>query len=103
MRRRKTSPQPAASSLKALRRNAILNGLTDADLTTLAAQGNVVSLETRRVVYNANEVIKEVFFPIDGVLSVVTYMRDGGSIEVGTIGREGVSAIPLLLGGTTSA
>ncbi len=30
-------------------------------------------------------------------------MRDGGSIEVGTVGREGVSAIPLLLGATTSA
>jgi len=30
-------------------------------------------------------------------------MYDGGSIEVGTVGREGVSAIPLLLGATTSA
>ena len=30
-------------------------------------------------------------------------MRDGSSIEVGTVGREGVSAIPLLLGVTTSA
>jgi len=30
-------------------------------------------------------------------------MKDGSQIEVGTIGREGVSAIPLLLGATTSA
>lgn len=103
MKRRKTAPQLPASSLKRLRRNAILNGLSDARLRSLAAQGSLVFLDTRRVVYNANEVIKDVYFPIDGVLSVVTYMRDGGSIEVGTIGREGLSAIPLLLGGTTSA
>jgi CRP-like cAMP-binding protein len=47
--------------------------------------------------------IHEVYFPIDAVLSVVTQMQDGGSIEVGTVGREGVSAIPLLLGAIKSA
>jgi CRP-like cAMP-binding protein len=100
---RRKSQQPSAPSIKALRRNAILNGLADADLAMLAARGTFVFLEPRHVVYNANEVIKDVVFPIDCVLSVVTYMHDGGSIEVGTIGYEGVSAIPLLLGGTTSA
>jgi hypothetical protein len=44
-----------------------------------------------------------VYFPITSVLSVVTQMKDGSSIEVGTVGREGTSAIPLLLGATTSA
>jgi hypothetical protein len=97
MTRRKTQ-QPSAPSIKALRRNAILNGLADADLEMLAARGTFALLEPRHVVYNANEVIRDVVFPIDCVLSVVTYMHDGGSIEVGTIGYEGVSAIPLLLG-----
>ncbi len=72
-------------------------------MTKIVTEGTLVPLDTRSVVYNAEEVIQEVFFPIDCVLSVVTHMRDGASIEVGTIGREGVSAIPLLLGGTTSA
>jgi len=39
----------------------------------------------------------------NAILAVVSHLRDGGSIEVGTIGREGVSAIPLLLGSTVSA
>ena len=30
-------------------------------------------------------------------------MKDGGAIEVGTIGREGMSGIPLLMGGATTA
>jgi CRP-like cAMP-binding protein len=37
------------------------------------------------------------------VLSIVTRMRDGHQIEIGTVGREGMSAFPLLLGASTSA
>ncbi len=54
-------------------------------------------------IYEPDVRIDDVYFPIDCVLSVVTRMKDGGQIEVGTIGREGVSAIPLLLGAKTTA
>jgi len=65
--------------------------------------GKLTELRTPQQIYEAGREIRKVYFPIDSVLSVVTQMRDGGSIEVGTVGREGVSAIPLLLGATTSA
>lgn len=65
--------------------------------------GRVVTLETPQHIYQAGQPIRAVYFPIDSVLSVVRQMRDGSSIEVGTVGREGVSAIPVLLGATTSA
>lgn len=65
--------------------------------------GRVVTLETPQQIYQAGRPIYDVYFPIDAVLSVVKQMRDGSSIEVGTVGREGVSAIPLLLGANTSA
>lgn len=60
-------------------------------------------LAVRDPIYQPNEKINEVFFPLDCVLSIVTRMKDGNAIEVGTIGREGCSAIPLLLGATTTA
>jgi CRP-like cAMP-binding protein len=63
----------------------------------------LIELRTPQQIYEAGREILRVYFPVDAVLSVVTQMRDGGSIEVGTVGREGVSAIPLLLGATTSA
>jgi CRP-like cAMP-binding protein len=66
-------------------------------------RGKVVVLATPHPIYAAECPIREVYFPIDAVLSVVTHMSDGASIEVGTVGREGVSAIPLLLGAVTSA
>jgi CRP-like cAMP-binding protein len=85
-----------------LKQNAILSGLSDAGAAEVLENGKLIELTTPHQIYEAGREICDVFFPIDSVLSVVTQMRDGGSIEVGTVGREGVSAIPLLLGGTTS-
>ncbi len=83
--------------------NAVLAGLPSDEIASVLAAGTLVALETRQIIYNAEEPIHDVYFPVDSVLSVVTNMKDGGAIEVGTIGREGLSAIPLLLGATTSA
>ena len=92
--------QPTEAVLK---ENAILAGLSASMIAEVMETGRLVELATPQQIYEAGRPIREVYFPIDSVLSVVTQMRDGGSIEVGTVGREGVSAIPLLLGATTSA
>lgn len=86
-----------------LKENAILAGLSRPMVAEVLEVGKLIDLKTPQQIYEAGCEIHEVYFPIDAVLSVVTQMRDGGSIEVGTVGREGVSAIPLLLGATTSA
>jgi CRP-like cAMP-binding protein len=86
-----------------LKENAILSGLSQSMIGDVIEAGKLIDLRTTQQIYKAGLPIREVYFPIDSVLSVVTQMRDGGSIEVGTVGREGVSAIPLLLGATTSA
>jgi hypothetical protein len=83
--------------------NAILNGLDPRETATVMDGASLVHLAIRDRIYQPNEKIGEVFFPLDCVLSIVTRMRDGNAIEVGTIGREGCSAIPLLLGASTTA
>jgi len=103
MRARKAAKKAPPVTRDLLKRNAILNGLEPAQIAEILEHGRLVDLEPRATIYAAETPIREAHFPIDCVLSVVTQMRDGGSIEVGTIGREGVSAIPLLLGATTSA
>jgi CRP-like cAMP-binding protein len=82
--------------------NSVLAGLNDAAVGEVLQEGRLLYIETPRQIYEAGRTIQDVYFPIDAVLSVVTEMRNGGSIEVGTVGREGFSAIPLLLGATTS-
>jgi CRP-like cAMP-binding protein len=83
--------------------NSVLAGLNEAAAGEVLHEGRLLYIETPRQIYEAGRPINDVYFPIDAVLSVVTQMRNGGSIEVGTVGREGFSAIPLLLGATTSA
>lgn len=111
LRDRRSSKAPRTMTTKAalvpnqavLRQNAILGGLSPVMATELLNTAKLIALATSQQIYEAGRPIRDVYFPIDAVLSVVTQMRDGGSIEVGTVGREGVSAIPLLLGATTSA
>jgi CRP-like cAMP-binding protein len=86
-----------------LKRNAILTGLEESEAAAVVKACSVLDLPVRHPVYEPDVRIDDVFFPIDCVLSVVTRMKDGSQIEVGTIGREGVSAIPLLLGAKTTA
>lgn len=83
--------------------NAILTGLEGPEISAVVAAGTIVKLAVKHEIYRPDLQINDVYFPIDCVLSVVTRMKDGNMIEVGTIGREGVSAIPLLLGATTTA
>jgi len=92
-----------APSQAVLKQNAILSGLSPAMTAEVLKTAKLIELKTSQQIYEAGLPIRDVYFPIDSVLSVVTQMRDGGSIEVGTVGREGISAIPLLLGATTSA
>jgi CRP-like cAMP-binding protein len=86
-----------------LRQNTILHGLEASTTSTLLEQGEFVELSLRQQIYTPEQPIREVYFPFDCVLSVVTQMKDGNQIEVGTIGREGTSAFPLLMGASSTA
>ncbi len=103
MKRRKVRSTSKRLTSEALRLNAILTGLEGPEATAVLKAGSLVDLKVRHPIYQPEAPIHDVFFPIDCVLSVVTRMQDGHQIEVGTIGREGTSGIPLLLGATTTA
>jgi CRP-like cAMP-binding protein len=83
--------------------NYILRGLKEPSASKILKQGELVDLALHEKIYQPEQPIRDVFFPLDCVLSVVTRMKDGHQIEVGTIGREGVSAFPLLLGASSTA
>src|SRR5579872_7345577 len=66
-------------------------------------EGELNELVLQEKIYEPEEPIRRVYFPLTSVLSVVTRMQDGNQIEIGTIGREGMSAFPLLLGASSTA
>jgi CRP-like cAMP-binding protein len=87
----------------ALEDNAILACLTGKERALALRGGEMVDVKVRETIYQPEERIKEAYFPLGAILSVVARMKDGGMVEIGTIGREGTSAVPLLMGSETSA
>jgi CRP-like cAMP-binding protein len=79
-------------------RNRLLELLHPLDLDRLRQHLEPVVLEYRQSLYEANEPITSVYFPIDGVVSLVNTMADGSTSEVGTIGNERVVGLPVILG-----
>jgi CRP-like cAMP-binding protein len=101
---RKPSTEPGQPvTERALRQNVILNALSAETAVPIIERGRLVDLALRQEIYESEEPINEVYFPLNCVLSVVARMRDGSQIEVGTIGREGMSAFPLLMGASSTA
>jgi CRP-like cAMP-binding protein len=61
-----------------------------------------VSLPLKDILYEANGPIPHVFFPLNGVVSLVIIMDGGIILEVGTIGNEGMVGTPVFLGSDSS-
>jgi CRP-like cAMP-binding protein len=81
--------------------NWLLKALPPEDYQRLRPHLEWVSILTHQVIYEANDDIEYVYFPISAMISLVSTLMDGSTIEVGIIGHEGMAGIPVFLGGTT--
>jgi hypothetical protein len=57
-----------------------------------------VQLVIKQVIHDWEKPIAYIYFPCTAALSAITLMRDGASVEVGTVGNEGVSAVEIFTG-----
>jgi len=80
------------------RTNRLLSLLSDDDYERLRPHLSTVVFDYRKSLYEASHPIERVYFPIDGVASLVITTADGASAEVGTIGSEGIVGLPICLG-----
>jgi CRP-like cAMP-binding protein len=79
-------------------RNGLLATLPAADAQRIVPRLTPVELERRQILYEPGTPIRYAYFPEQGLISVVNTMHDGSTIEVGTIGCEGMSGLPLVCG-----
>src|SRR5438067_306366 len=61
-----------------------------------------VRLKLHQVLHEAGETLKSGYFCNAGMFSILSVMPDGKSVEVGLMGKEGFSAVPLIAGFRTS-
>ena len=59
---------------------------------------NFVALSVEEILYHPGGRITSVYFPLTCVISMMTEMSNGTTIEIATVGNEGVLGIPVFSG-----
>ena len=83
--------------------NKILASLPPEEFAEVAPLLEAVGLEVGDRLHDVGEVIRHVHFIDSGLLSLLSTLEDGTSIEVGALGREGLSGLSVLLGSDRAA
>ena len=78
--------------------NGLLAALPGASRERLFAKTQLVSLSVKDILYHPGGPITSVYFPLTCVISMMTEMKNGATIEIATVGNEGVLGIPVFLG-----
>jgi CRP-like cAMP-binding protein len=82
--------------------NRLLSFLSADNRARLAPHMDRVSLATRQTLEEPNQPISQIYFPEDGVASVVGTSNARGQYEVGLIGKEGMTGLMVVLGNSRS-
>src|SRR3954470_22040213 len=69
--------------------NRLLDALAEEDFRLIGPHLAQIDLERGRLLYDPGDRIDTVYFPHDGVISLMTLMESGSAIESATIGQEG--------------
>jgi CRP-like cAMP-binding protein len=78
--------------------NHLIDFLDGSSNTPISLRMEKVSLSLRDVCYEANHPIKNIYFPLNGIISWVQDVGGGKQVEVATVGNEGFVGVPVLLG-----
>ena len=92
--------QDAAGRAAPVGENRILTALPSSDREELFGLVRNITLPVKTVLFEPGAAIDALYFPTDGVISLVTPLHDGAIVEVATIGNEGIVGVPVVpLGG----
>jgi CRP-like cAMP-binding protein len=81
-------------------KNQLLQALEPTVRAPLLGRMTLVVHKLKDVLYEPDQLIDAVYFPVDGVISLVTPLADGAIVEVATVGNEGIVGVPLVRGGS---
>ena len=81
-----------------MNKNRLLTSLPQKERDRLSPYLEAVNLSVKELLVEYNEPIRYVYFPDDSVTSTVVETPDGGTIEVGLMGVEGMVGLSLLYG-----
>jgi CRP-like cAMP-binding protein len=83
-------------------RNKLLASLRPEDFSLLSRYLREVPIEQGVLLEDRGERVDAVYFPQTGLISLIVEMPEDGSVEVGTVGREGGVGLTVGLGSAQS-
>ncbi len=84
-------------------KNRLLAALPKKEYRLLTPKLELVPLVYDEHIYEPGDVIRHVYFPESGIISLLSRVDEDSSIEVGIVGDEGMGGLPVFLGVKTSA
>jgi CRP-like cAMP-binding protein len=83
-----------------LSENRLLAALSVEEYELLAPHLEPLTLNLGDILFQPDERLQHVYFPLNSIISLLTELSDGNGIEVGLVGREGFVGISAILGGS---
>src|SRR5215831_6318223 len=96
MRPQKTKREPGPEYVRP--RNKLLATLPRDEYSRLLPFLQLAPLRHREVLHKAGEPVEAIYFPADGLCSIVMTMTDGRTAEVAVVGNEGLVGVSAFLG-----
>jgi CRP-like cAMP-binding protein len=84
-------------------RNWILRALPEDQRARILSAAELVDLPRKRLLYDIDQPINDVYFIETGVSSILSLLQDGTAVETSTCGREGMVGLPVFLGAQTAS
>jgi len=83
--------------------NRLLAALPAEEYKRLLPKLEEVSLVYAETIYESGDIIRHVYFPNSGMVSLLTRVAEGDRLEVAVVGNEGIIGLPVFLGVETSS
>lgn len=106
------NPKPTIKRTQALPRsdgngnqiyNQILREIPRNEFALVHPKLELVRLQPRQVLHEAGDTLKSAYFCNTGLVSILSVLSDGKTVEVGLVGNEGLLGLPLIAGFRTAA
>jgi CRP-like cAMP-binding protein len=75
--------------------NRILSALPRDEYERLLPHLERVHLPQSKIIYDPGDIIRHAYFPLSGMISLLSATEDGETLEVSMVGNEGVVGVPL--------
>lgn len=82
--------------------NRLLSALSEDARKRIFPKLKLVEMSLGDVIYESDQPIEYVYFPVDCIISLLYVMINGSSAEISVVGKEGMAGVAVIMGGLST-